>query len=100
MTPYAAIHGITLQLQMSPGQWPTLLCSLQPWPLRYGTMPRNVSPGVAGQSLNLTVPFIAIMTLLSGGSISAVDVMGGALILTGVYLTLRQMWPRRPDQDW
>ncbi|HCD2819132.1 TPA: DMT family transporter [Enterobacter hormaechei] len=91
MTPYAAIHGITLP-HTADVAWSMAYIAVFPSAVAFALWnyaARNVSPGVAGQSLNLTVPFIAIMTLLSGGSISAVDVMGGALILTGVYLTLR-----------
>ncbi|MBD8483480.1 hypothetical protein [Pseudomonas coleopterorum] len=42
---------------------------------------KHVDSGIAGQSLNLTVPFIAVMTLLAGGTVTSVDLIGGALVL-------------------
>lgn len=91
MTPYAIIHGITLPAT-SAAAWSMAYIAIFPSAVAFALWnyaARNVDPGIAGQSLNLTVPFIAIMTLLSGGSITSVDLVGGALILAGVYLTLR-----------
>lgn len=91
MIPFVAIYGVTLPESSAAG-WSLAYIAIFPsavafWLWNYGA--KVVEPGVAGQALNLAVPFIAIMTLLSGGSITSVDIVGGILILAGVSITLR-----------
>lgn len=90
MTPYTVIHGLTLP-STSAAAWSMAYIAIFPSALafalwNYGA--KHIDPGIAGQTLNLTVPFIAVMTLLAGGTIGSVEVVGGALVLFGVYLTL------------
>jgi drug/metabolite transporter (DMT)-like permease len=47
---------------------------------------KKVGPGYAGIYLNLIAVFTAIITFLLGGDISASQLIGGAFVLTGVYL--------------
>lgn len=98
MTPYAMLNGITLP-STSGAAWSMAYICIFPsavafflW--NYGA--KHVDSGIAGQSLNLTVPFIAIMTLMAGGTITMVDLVGGSLVLFGVYLTLRAPKSRAP----
>lgn len=89
MTPYALYEGITLP-STSAGIWSLAYIAIFPSAVAYalwnfGT--RSIEPGMAGQFLNLVVPFTAVLTLLLGGSVSVVDIIGGVMIVAGVYLT-------------
>ncbi|RJX74866.1 DMT family transporter [Pseudomonas sp. LS-2] len=97
MTPYAIFNGITLP-STSAAAWSMAYICVFPSAVAFflwNYAAKHVDSGIAGQSLNLTVPFIAIMTLMAGGTVTSVDVIGGALVLSGVFLTLRAPKARR-----
>ncbi|WP_409303410.1 DMT family transporter [Peribacillus sp. SCS-155] len=48
---------------------------------------REIGPSKAGVYLNLITVFTAIFSLVMGQSITAVQIIGGILVFTGVYLT-------------
>lgn len=96
MIPYTLLNGISLPTTAAAG-WSLAYIAIFPSAVAYGLWnygAKSVEPGIAGQSLNLVVPFIALMTLVSGGSVSSVDFVGGVLVLVGVYITLRP--PAKP----
>jgi drug/metabolite transporter (DMT)-like permease len=89
MTPFMLYEGITLP-SMPAGLWSMAYIAIFPSAVAYalwnfGT--RSIEPGQAGQFLNLVVPFTVILTLLLGGAVTAVDLIGGVMIVAGVYLT-------------
>ncbi|RDI39330.1 EamA-like transporter family protein [Gluconacetobacter liquefaciens] len=99
MVPLTILNGLTLPTTAA-ARWSLAYIAIFPsavafWFWNYGT--KIVEPGIAGQALNLAVPFIAAMTLLSGGIVTSVDLVGGVLILAGVSITMRS--PREPFFD-
>ncbi|HGP0336242.1 TPA: DMT family transporter [Klebsiella quasipneumoniae] len=96
MAPYMLVHGVTLP-STTAASWSMAYIAIFPSAVAYALWnygSKYIEPGVAGQSLNLVVPFTAIMTLLSGGSVSSVDLVGGVLVLGGVYLSLQATKPK------
>jgi len=90
MLPYVLLNGVTLP-STTAATWSMAYIAIFPSAVAYGLWnygTKHVEPSTAGQTLNLVVPFTAVMTLLSGGTISSVDIVGGLLVLIGVYITL------------
>lgn len=90
MLPYSFINGITFP-ESPAALWSLAYIAIFPSAVAYGLWnygSKYIEPSVAGQTLNLTVPFTAIMTLMSGGEITHVNIIGGILVLFGVYITL------------
>ncbi|MDC7429292.1 DMT family transporter [Acinetobacter baumannii] len=90
MIPYTLFNGLILP-KSNAAMWSLAYITIFPSAVAYGLWnygTKYVEPSTAGQTLNLVVPFTAVMTLLSGGEITSVDIVGGILILIGVYITL------------
>jgi drug/metabolite transporter (DMT)-like permease len=66
------------------------LCSYLLWNLALKTTP----PGTAGNYLNLMVVFTAIITVLLGTPLTAVQIVGGLMVIAGVLLTGLKGRPR------
>lgn len=104
MMPYILVQGVTLP-SSSAAAWSMAYIAIFPSAVAYALWnygSKYIEPGVAGQSLNLVVPFTAIMTLLSGGNMSSVELVGGCLVLGGVYLSMsnfrtRDITPKSAD---
>lgn len=89
MTPIMMVEGLRLP-STSAGVWSMAYIAIFPAGVAYALWnigARSIEPGRAGQYLNLMVPFTALLSLLAGGTVTLVDIIGGALILSGVYLT-------------
>ena len=92
MTPYTLIHGITWP-STTLGAWSLAFIAIFPSGLAYSFWAigaKVLEPSQSGQFLNLMAPFTAILSLLAGKSITNAEIIGGALILLGVYLTSRE----------
>lgn len=94
LAPVVAVRGLTLP--STPGEVTALLyiivfasvVAFALWNAALVTTPASQ----AGVYLNLMVPFTAIISIAFGGSISAVQLLGGAFVIGGVILT---SWPGR-----
>ncbi|MFC7371903.1 DMT family transporter [Fictibacillus iocasae] len=58
--------------------------------LLWNTAIRRTGPGRAGIYLNLITVFTAVLSIMLGKSITAVQVLGGVLVFAGVYLASRK----------
>jgi drug/metabolite transporter (DMT)-like permease len=88
-TPLAIYNGIHLP-PAGPAAWSIAYIAIFPSVVAYALWnlgARVIEPAEAGQYLNLVVPFAAIGTMLMGDGITTAEIVGGALILAGVFLS-------------
>jgi drug/metabolite transporter (DMT)-like permease len=57
---------------------------------------KSTAPAVAGNYLNLIVVFTALITLLLGIPVTAPQILGGLLVISGVLLTGMKRRTRQP----
>lgn len=89
MTPVMLVEGMKLP-STTAGAWAMVYIAVFPAAVAYALWnigARTIEPGQAGQFLNLMVPITAALSALSGGTVTRIDMIGGVLILGGVYLT-------------
>ncbi len=101
MTPFMLIGGVHPPSTPA-GAWAMAYIAIFPAGIAFALWnigARSIEPGRAGQFLNLMVPFTAALSLLAGGSVTIVDVIGGALVLLGVSLTTSNPAPAAKAQQ-
>lgn len=101
MTPFMLHQGITLPTE-KPALWSLLYITIFASAVAYSLWAigsKVIEPGQAGQFLNLMVPFTAVGSVFMGKSVSTAEIVGGALILFGVYLTSRQTSRSDTEKD-
>lgn len=100
MTPFMLYEGISVPTS-SAGTWSLVYIAIFPSAVAYSLWAigsKTIEPGQAGQFLNLMVPFTAIGSLMMGKTVSAPEIVGGALILIGVYLASKQASSLAPEE--
>ncbi|VWC77307.1 membrane protein [Burkholderia lata] len=88
-TPFAIYNGIHLP-PAGPATWSIAYIAIFPSVVAYALWnlgARVIEPAEAGQYLNLVVPFAAVGTLVMGNGITTYEIVGGAFILAGVFLS-------------
>lgn len=92
LAPFALVSGLDLPGD-GPTWWALLYIAIFPSVVSYAcwnlAVPR-VSAGTAGTSMNLVTVFVLLLAALLGQPPTLVQLLGGALVITGVLLTQRR----------
>lgn len=100
MTPIMFYEGVSLPTEKA-ATWSLIYIAIFPSAIAYSLWAigsKTIEPGQAGQFLNLMVPFTAIGSLMMGKSVSLPEIVGGALILVGVYMTSKEAPSLAPEE--
>jgi drug/metabolite transporter (DMT)-like permease len=96
LTPVAGLYGIEVP-STGVGAWSLLFIAVFPSLLSYVCWNRalhTIEPAKAGVFLNLITVFTAIATVFLGQPLSAAQIIGGLIVLTGVALANEQAFTR------
>lgn len=96
LTPFAVAFGVHLPAT-SDASWALAYIALFPSVgsyLLWNIALKTTAPSTAGNFLNLITVFTALISLLLGQQMTLVQVIGGAVVLTGVLLTSRRGRPK------